>query len=211
MGYRIRSYGHRYYNPRLGRWASRDPIGELGGVNLYGFVGNDGVNRWDRYGLETAADFPEADYDELPELVTPDWFSLRVVVACHVHVSFCCPPEYQWKGQVLDLALGQTLWDTQIASSPLEGANAGSIWDILSNFRPREHRGWWASAKLLREATELSLNRRRDTFCKSKEEEGCLCGKRNPVECRMFFFVNWTIPDNDWTPDGPQHQDSPIL
>lgn len=27
----------------VGLWPSRDPIGERGGVNLYGFVGNDGV------------------------------------------------------------------------------------------------------------------------------------------------------------------------
>ena len=33
-------YGHRYYAPRLGRWLNRDPIGERGGLNLYGFVGN---------------------------------------------------------------------------------------------------------------------------------------------------------------------------
>ena len=40
-----------YYNPSTGRWLSRDPIAERGGANLYGFVGNDGVNRVDRLGL----------------------------------------------------------------------------------------------------------------------------------------------------------------
>ena len=33
-------YGFRYYDPETGRWPSRDPIEEEGGVNLYGFVGN---------------------------------------------------------------------------------------------------------------------------------------------------------------------------
>ncbi len=33
-------YGYRYYEPTTGRWPSRDPIEERGGVNLYGFVGN---------------------------------------------------------------------------------------------------------------------------------------------------------------------------
>jgi RHS repeat-associated protein len=28
-------YGYRYYSPELGRWVSRDPIGERGGVNLF--------------------------------------------------------------------------------------------------------------------------------------------------------------------------------
>jgi RHS repeat-associated protein len=44
-------YGYRYYSPELGRWPSRDPIGERGGINLYGMVGNDAVNRWDYLGL----------------------------------------------------------------------------------------------------------------------------------------------------------------
>ena len=44
-------YGYRYYGPQTGRWPSRDPINERGGINLYGFVGNDGVNRLDYLGL----------------------------------------------------------------------------------------------------------------------------------------------------------------
>ena len=32
-------------------WLSRDPIGELGGLNLYGFVGNEPISRYDRLGL----------------------------------------------------------------------------------------------------------------------------------------------------------------
>jgi RHS repeat-associated protein len=44
-------YGYRYYNASSGRWLSRDPMGEQGGVNLYGFVGNNGVNAVDLLGL----------------------------------------------------------------------------------------------------------------------------------------------------------------
>ncbi|MCC5789531.1 MAG: RHS repeat-associated core domain-containing protein [Opitutales bacterium] len=44
-------YGFRYYDSETGRWPSRDPIGEEGGLNLYGFVGNDGVNDVDVLGL----------------------------------------------------------------------------------------------------------------------------------------------------------------
>ena len=32
-------------------WPSRDPIGERGGINLYGMVGNNAVNTWDILGL----------------------------------------------------------------------------------------------------------------------------------------------------------------
>lgn len=37
--------------PETGRWVSRDPIGERGGLNLYNFVGNDGVSNTDYLGL----------------------------------------------------------------------------------------------------------------------------------------------------------------
>ena len=43
-------YGFRYYEPLTGRWLNRDPIEEAGGLNLYGFVGNDGVGRVDYLG-----------------------------------------------------------------------------------------------------------------------------------------------------------------
>ena len=45
-------YGYRFYSPELGRWINRDPIGENGGLKLYGFVGNDPINRWDYLGLK---------------------------------------------------------------------------------------------------------------------------------------------------------------
>jgi RHS repeat-associated protein len=45
-------YKYRHYDPQLGRWPSRDPIEENGGANLYAFVGNNGVNRSDKLGLE---------------------------------------------------------------------------------------------------------------------------------------------------------------
>jgi RHS repeat-associated protein len=48
----VRYYGRRYYNPTLGRWLGRDPIEEKGGLHLYGFVRNNGVNRWDYLGMD---------------------------------------------------------------------------------------------------------------------------------------------------------------
>ena len=43
-------YGYRYYSPSLGRWLSRDPVEERGGLNLYAFVNNDSVNKFDVLG-----------------------------------------------------------------------------------------------------------------------------------------------------------------
>jgi len=44
-------YGFRYYDPETGRWPSRDPIEEQGGLNLYVMVENDAVNLWDLLGM----------------------------------------------------------------------------------------------------------------------------------------------------------------
>ena len=42
---------HRYYDPALGRWLTRDPLGYEGGLNLYEYCGNDPVNHVDQTGL----------------------------------------------------------------------------------------------------------------------------------------------------------------
>lgn len=43
-------YTYRYYMPQLMRWLSEDPIAEDGGLNLYGFCGNNPVCRYDKDG-----------------------------------------------------------------------------------------------------------------------------------------------------------------
>ena len=53
-------YGYRFYDPATGRWPSRDPIEERGGINLYGFVGNDGTNYFDVLGLDGGVDYSMA-------------------------------------------------------------------------------------------------------------------------------------------------------
>jgi len=68
--------GYRYSEAVQGRWPSRDPIGERGGLNLYGFVGNSGVNRTDRLGLDCWGCPPEPlplpNPELFPEFYEPD-------------------------------------------------------------------------------------------------------------------------------------------
>jgi RHS repeat-associated protein len=63
-------YGYRYYSPALGRWLSRDPIEEQGGLNLYAFVNNDPVNGVDVLGKQ-GLPFPNSDKIYIPTPANP--------------------------------------------------------------------------------------------------------------------------------------------
>jgi len=69
----VADYLYRYYDPLTGRWPSRDPIEEGGGVNLYGFVGNDGVGRCDYLGLSAQKLSYTSDQIVLGECGSFDW------------------------------------------------------------------------------------------------------------------------------------------
>ncbi|MFD2884655.1 RHS repeat-associated core domain-containing protein [Pseudomonas lini] len=45
-------YGARYYAPWLQRWVSADPAGDVDGLNLYGFVGNNPLSYVDPDGSQ---------------------------------------------------------------------------------------------------------------------------------------------------------------
>ncbi len=65
-------YGYRHHDPNTGRWISRDPIEEPGGVNLYGFVQNNAGDRVDYLGL-FGGEFP---HDVVPDPSHPGEFIL---------------------------------------------------------------------------------------------------------------------------------------
>ena len=50
-------FGYRYYSPAMGRWFSRDPIGQIGGKNFNNYLNNDIVNTVDFLGLTTVYDW----------------------------------------------------------------------------------------------------------------------------------------------------------
>jgi RHS repeat-associated protein len=45
------AYQFRDYGPGMGRWLSRDPIGERGGENLFAFLENEPIYNFDLFGL----------------------------------------------------------------------------------------------------------------------------------------------------------------
>ena len=44
-------FGARYYNPQIGRWITKDPMGMIDGPNVYAYVGNNPVNYIDTWGF----------------------------------------------------------------------------------------------------------------------------------------------------------------
>lgn len=65
-------YGYRYLSPKTGRWIRRDPIAEIGGINLYSYANNNGLNFNDLLGLllyafegtgnNSVRDYPKGEY-----------------------------------------------------------------------------------------------------------------------------------------------------
>jgi RHS repeat-associated protein len=55
-------FGYRFYSPQLQRWINRDPIHERGGINLYGYVGNEPMGWMDPDGASPAPLVARAGY-----------------------------------------------------------------------------------------------------------------------------------------------------
>jgi uncharacterized protein RhaS with RHS repeats len=62
----VTDYTYRWYDPVTGRWPSRDPIAERGGVNLYAIAKNNLQHSIDVLGLIEAPPDPNGDSDPTP-------------------------------------------------------------------------------------------------------------------------------------------------
>ena len=100
-------YGFRYISPQLGSWISRDPIGERGGINIYGFVCNETLSWVDSLGLAAASLVPcKCDEQKIDQLgaqmsqqalliqkvnARPDPFFLGKTYLLEYGGRICCP------------------------------------------------------------------------------------------------------------------------
>ena len=64
---RVAYYGYRYYDPKTGKWPSRDPIEEEGGLSIYVMARNNAVNRWDVLGLKEGSETDCCDEKTISE------------------------------------------------------------------------------------------------------------------------------------------------
>jgi integrase/recombinase XerD len=113
-------YGYRYYDLVTGRWPSRDPIGERGGVNLYGFVENDGVNQWDILGNRTGFTIRDKVYTgtRIRYTATYDfYFYSPTTCTCKYFMSIKKEILRDWKRDV-------DLWETDPADDAMESATS---------------------------------------------------------------------------------------
>lgn len=57
---------YRFYDPSLQRWLNQDPFGEAGGLNRYGYLGNNPIMHIDRMG-KFGGECSLGDLDQLRE------------------------------------------------------------------------------------------------------------------------------------------------
>jgi|WetSurMetagenome_2_1015567.scaffolds.fasta_scaffold00155_25 RHS repeat-associated protein len=84
----LSEYGFRYYNAVLGKWMTRDPLGEYGGINLYRAMGNNPVNWVDPFGLEKLYILPPDDSFIARANSNPDIPGIMKIYA-HCNSDFC--------------------------------------------------------------------------------------------------------------------------
>jgi len=90
---------YRAYDPDAGRWLSRDPMGERGGLNLYGYVGNSPIDEVDSMGLSGGTFYsshPHPDEHYGPMFNSPFSFGIQVTVAAEAGISYGAGGNYTW-------------------------------------------------------------------------------------------------------------------
>jgi len=140
--------GARYYDPSVGRFINRDPISYNGGLNLYGYCGNDPVQVTDRTGcageIVRWPQYPVSPFAEAPQPYTFDigkdivrfgdlngrWVAEPGVTPGQVSLP---PNNMGWYGEAYDLQVTKPfdgIWGGRTAPfdySPIDGVrNVGN-------------------------------------------------------------------------------------
>ncbi len=114
-------YGYRFYDPNTQRWLNRDPIGERGGVNLYGFVHNDPLSKRDRFG-----------HSIVPAAVGP----IGVAIGIGVGLGWCIDRVACKASRNLSLAIAEAQADANAPDGSTHrgpGAAPGNDADLLTH------------------------------------------------------------------------------
>ncbi|MFH1230942.1 MAG: Ig-like domain-containing protein [Planctomycetota bacterium] len=84
-------YRARQYNPYSGGFTARDPIEYAGGLNLYGYVGNNPVNRTDPSGLVVVVEGSQSELSSwrIPEYYDSQTYNKYQDEPCDMHCEKC--------------------------------------------------------------------------------------------------------------------------
>ena len=149
-------YGIRYYNPVNGKWLSRDPIGEMGGFNLYGMVNNNSVNYYDAIGLKSSGGFFELEPTSLKDKLKPGaslidqwltWMAGQLMnavqlgspVKVDLGPSSCTSPKKRCKVRVFKVQI----YDEMKAKGPNLGPLGQSSFDIITDVYINREVTYW--------------------------------------------------------------------
>ena len=82
-GTRLAYYNYRHLAPGLGRWLGRDAIEEEGGVNLYAFINNNAIDKYDHLGMIDIL-FEYLNGDEVNEAYISQVKNINVSVSAQI-------------------------------------------------------------------------------------------------------------------------------
>jgi RHS repeat-associated protein len=139
---------YRAYDPKDGRWLSRDPIGETGGINLYSYVEGDPINEIDPLGLRPLTEheikllepyIPKIDLDNADIHVgdmpwyAPDW-AVGITRGNNIYFkdakqTFCTPSDIALLGHEL-VHVGQYREGMTWLSYLLQGSYENNKYEI---------------------------------------------------------------------------------
>jgi len=195
-------WGYRYYSPTLGRWVSRDPIGERGAALVRevaaqrAFTARNVSSRTLRHRRQHLA-FPESERDTEPHTyravrnaplawMDPDG-------ACPIPCDPQYPPPDPPAGARYDcVGLACRTWTCgETATEMLEGFRVGGNCDLKC--RPCEIKCWlWTFDEAIRQP-DGSYYRWRDTEATTRQNEHIVCGQVGPggEAPRCFDKFGW--------------------
>jgi RHS repeat-associated protein len=127
-------YGRRYYHPWKGRFLGRDPKEEAGGLNLYGFVTNNQINRWDVLGMFDgflACGWGQAYHDWATAPMGPSTWVMSGSGTTTASVSIGTPISPS-TGQAVPSFGPTSALGSALSNVPLIGGILGGIGDTIS-------------------------------------------------------------------------------